>query len=251
MAEREREEDVDARRETAAMIRSDRGDGLAPRAHVLLPRLLPEHVLDGRHSTVEAGVAEGRRDGEVGERVVGHVGLGDEVGAAAAAFVDGVPGEGAKGVVVARVGEKARGLVPRGDLEVGGLRGRVAMRGDADGGSAKEGMQLLFDVAFDVDGVIGRVVVDEGEVDVDGDAVHGLARAVDALVGHVEDTGPFALEANGFVEEDDVFAVEAFLGAELVKGFVVRGLHVEAIVEGFHVEHHAARRPSFDGGGGD
>ena len=73
------------------------------------------------------------------------------------------------------------GLVPRGDLEVGGLRLRGTTRGDADGGSAEEGEQLASDVAFDFDGVAARVVVDEGEVDVDVDAVHHSARVAGAL----------------------------------------------------------------------
>lgn len=112
-------------------------------------------------------------------------------------------------------------------------------------------MQLFLDVAFDVDGIVGRVVVDQGEVDVDGDAVHDVAHVFGALTGHARDASPFALEADGFVEEDDILAVEAFLGAELVERLVVGGLVVQAAVEGFHVEHHAAGRTSLDGGRGE
>lgn len=102
--------------------RSCRGGGIAPGAHVLLPRLLPEHVLDGPHGAVEAGIAEGRGDGKTRERVrwVGQVDIGDKLaGAAAAAFVDGMAGERAEGVVVARVGEGVGGFVPGRDMGVG------------------------------------------------------------------------------------------------------------------------------------
>lgn len=172
-------------------------------------------MLDAREGGVEAGFVEIRRHGDVVQRVRGLerdviavvvvvvagaavFELGDEFGGAA--FVEGVPKHGPQRVV-ADGGEGVGGFVPGGDVAAGSPRGRL-VGGDDGGGGLEEGVEITGDGGGDVDGVFGGFVPDEGEVDVDGVAVHAEANGVRGDVEEVEDAAPFELELDGFVEED-------------------------------------------------
>ncbi len=206
-------------------------------------------MLDARERGVEAGFVEIRRHGDVVQRVRGlerdvvAVGagaavfeLGDEF--RGAAFVEGMPEHGPQRVV-ADGGEGVGGFVPGGDVAAGSARGRL-VGGDDGGGGLEEGVEVAGDGGGDVDGVFGRFVPDEGEVDVDGVAVHAEANGVRGHVEEVEDAPPFELELDGFVEEDEVLAVEGFGGAEVVEGVVFEAVAGEAVFHGLHGDAAAA-----------
>ena len=47
--------------------------------------------------------------------------------------------------------------------------------GDEGGGGTEDGVEMVVDVGFDVDGVRGRGRVDEGDEDAEGEAEHGVS----------------------------------------------------------------------------
>ena len=68
----------------------------------------------------------------------------------------------------------------RGDAGGSGAFGR----GDEGGRGAEDGVEVVVDVGFDVDGVRGRGRVDEGDEDAEGEAKHGAAGFLE-FRGHV------------------------------------------------------------------
>lgn len=209
--------------------------------HIPLPLLLKQHGFDGVHGSVEAELAKGHghrklREGVIG--VEGAVDLGDEVGAAA--LVNGLAGERAEGVVGAGTGEGVLDrLVPRRDCRFGGGRCSGPVRGDAFSHGSEEAVELDLDGAFNVDVVPGGVIVDQRQVNVDRDPVHGKASGLDVLIGDTEDAIPFPLEVHRLFQEGDVLTAEANAGAEPMKRFEVRGLVVDAVIKGLHAERYA------------
>ena len=80
--------------------------------------------------------------------------------------------------VAVRIGAREifEGVFPRGGGEgVDARWGGGSLAGDEDGGGAEEAGELVVDWGFDVDGHVGGIGVDKGNIDGQGMAIHAVA----------------------------------------------------------------------------